>query len=130
MTLVHAYAADKASGILEPFEYELGALGPSEVDIAVESCGICHSDLSMMENAWEMTQYPFVPGHEIIGNVSAVGEHVSHISVGDRVGVGWDSGYCMTCDQCLEGHHNMCAIAEATIVGRHGGFADKVRARG
>lgn len=129
MTTVHAYAAHKANGELEPFEYKLGVINPSEVDIAVETCGICHSDLSMLENAWGMTQYPFVPGHEIIGKVSATGEHVSHISVGDRVGVGWHSGYCMMCDQCLDGHHNMCKSAAATIVGRHGGFADTVRAQ-
>ena len=129
MTLVHAYAANKTSGILESFEYELRALGPTDVDISVESCGICHSDLSMLNNDWGMTQYPFVPGHEVIGKVASIGEYVSHISVGDRVGLGWHAGYCMTCDQCLDGHHNMCADASATIVGRHGGFADTVRAQ-
>jgi uncharacterized zinc-type alcohol dehydrogenase-like protein len=129
MTTVHAYAANKANGALEPFEYELGAIGPSEVDIVVETCGICHSDLSMLQNAWGMTQYPFVPGHEVIGKVSAAGEHVSHVTVGDRVGLGWHAGYCMICDQCLSGDHNLCADASSTIVGRHGGFADTVRAQ-
>ncbi|MBC8283324.1 MAG: NAD(P)-dependent alcohol dehydrogenase [Nitrospinae bacterium] len=129
MTTVHAYAANKASGILEPFEYELGGIGSSDVDIAVESCGICHSDLSMLENAWGMTQYPFVPGHEVIGKVSAIGKDVSHIFVGDRVGLGWHAGYCMICDSCMNGDHNMCASAAGTIVGRHGGFADTVRAQ-
>jgi alcohol/geraniol dehydrogenase (NADP+) len=129
MSTVHAYAATKANGAFEPFEYELGAIGSSEVDIAVESCGICHSDLSMLENAWGMTQYPFVPGHEVIGKISSVGEHVSHVTVGDRVGLGWHAGYCMICDQCLGGDHNMCAGATGTIVGRHGGFSDVVRAQ-
>lgn len=129
MTTVHAYAANEADGELTPYEYELGDIGPDQVDIAVESCGICHSDLSMLENAWQLTQYPFVPGHEVIGTVSTVGDRVTHLEVGDRVGLGWHSGYCMTCDQCMEGHHNLCATAEGTIVGRHGGFADRVRAR-
>lgn len=129
MSTVHAYAATEANGIIKPFEYELGSIGPQEVDIAVESCGICHSDLSMLQDAWGMTQFPFVPGHEVIGTVFAVGEHVSHLTVGDRVGLGWHAGYCMTCDQCLAGHHNLCSKAEPTIVGRHGGFADKVRAQ-
>jgi uncharacterized zinc-type alcohol dehydrogenase-like protein len=129
MTTVHAYAATSANGLLEPFEYELGPIGLDEVDIEVDACGICHSDLSMLENAWGMSQYPFVPGHEVSGRVVAAGEHVSHIKVGDRVGLGWHAGYCMTCDQCLGGNHNMCSTAEATIVGRHGGFADRVRAR-
>ncbi len=129
MTIVHAYAASKVNGRLEPFEYELGAIGPSEVDIAVETCGICHSDLSMLGNDWGITQYPFVPGHEVIGKISSVGNHVTHIAVGDRVGLGWHAGYCMTCDQCLDGDHNMCKEAASTIVGRHGGFADTVRSQ-
>ncbi len=129
MTTVHAFAATVPDGPLQPFEYELGPIGPDQVDIAVESCGICHSDLSMLENAWGITQYPFVPGHEVSGKVVKVGDQVSHIGVGDRVGLGWHAGYCMTCDQCLGGHHNMCSTAEQTIVGRHGGFADLVRAQ-
>jgi alcohol/geraniol dehydrogenase (NADP+) len=129
MTTVHAYAATQPGGPLEPFTYELGPMGPDEVDIEVDSCGICHSDLSMLQNDWGMTQYPFVPGHEVSGRVSAAGEQVTHLKVGDHVGLGWHAGYCMTCDQCLGGHHNMCGSAAATIVGRHGGFADRVRAR-
>lgn len=129
MTTVHAYAATKAGGPLEPFEYELGSIGPFEVDIAVESCGICHSDLSMLDNEWQITAYPFVPGHEVSGRVAAAGEHVAHLQVGDRVGLGWHAGYCMHCANCMSGHHNMCAEAAGTIVGRHGGFADKVRAK-
>lgn len=129
MTTVHAYAATKAGGPLEPFEYELGPIGPFEVDIAVESCGICHSDLSMLDNEWQIAAYPFVPGHEVSGRVAAAGEHVSHLRVGDRVGLGWHAGYCMHCANCMSGHHNMCAEASSTIVGRHGGFGDKVRAQ-
>ncbi|MFP4389574.1 MAG: NAD(P)-dependent alcohol dehydrogenase [Desulfococcaceae bacterium] len=129
MTTVHAYAAAKAGGPLEPFEYELGPVGPFDVDINVESCGICHSDLSMMDNEWQMTSYPFVPGHEVSGRIAAVGEHVAHLQPGDRVGLGWHAGYCMACANCMSGHHNMCAEAAGTIVGRHGGFADKVRAQ-
>lgn len=129
MTIVHAYAATEANGELKPFDYELGAIAPTEVDIAVESCGVCHSDLSMLENEWGMTQYPFVPGHEVIGTIAAVGEHVTHLKEGDRVGLGWHASYCMTCSQCLSGDHNMCATAIGTIVGRHGGFADLVRAQ-
>lgn len=128
MTTVHAYAATQASGTLEPFDYELGPLGAQEVDIAVANSGICHSDLSMLENGWGMTQYPFVPGHEVIGTIAAVGEAVTHLQVGDHVGLGWHAGYCMTCTQCLSGDHNMCTTATGTIVGRHGGFADLVRA--
>ncbi len=128
MTTVHAFAATDKNGLFEPFEYELGDLAPGQVDIEVDSCGICHSDLSMLENEWALTTYPFVPGHEASGRIAAIGDGVTHLAVGDRVGLGWHSGYCMTCDQCMTGNHNRCATAEATIVGRHGGFADRVRA--
>ncbi len=127
MTTVRAYAAEAAGKELKPFGYELGPIGPFDVDVAVESCGICHSDLSMLQNDWGITTFPFVPGHEIIGTVSAVGEHVTHLAVGDHVGVGWHSAYCMVCEQCMNGDHNMCATATGVIVGRHGGFADTVR---
>jgi len=128
--IVNAYAASEKNGELKPFEFELGPLGPKDVDISVEHCGICHSDVSMLENAWEMTSYPFVPGHEVTGRVAAIGKEVTHVAEGDRVGLGWHAGYCMTCVQCLDGHHNMCPNAASTIVGRHGGFADRVRAQG
>ena len=71
---VKAYAVTKAKGDFEPFEFELGDIDPYEVDISVESCGICHSDLSMINNEWGFTAYPFVPGHEVAGTVAAVGE--------------------------------------------------------
>jgi uncharacterized zinc-type alcohol dehydrogenase-like protein len=128
MPTVHAYAATEKNGTLNQFEYELGSLSPHDVDIEVQNCGICHSDLSMLENDWQMTKYPFVPGHEVIGKISAVGDLVSHLKVGDQVGLGWHAGYCMNCPQCLSGNHNMCPDASSTIVGRHGGFADTVRA--
>ncbi|MEW4486506.1 NAD(P)-dependent alcohol dehydrogenase [Thalassoglobus sp. JC818] len=125
---VKAYAVSKAEGEFEPFEFELGEIDATQVDIDVESCGICHSDLSMVDNEWRMTRFPLVPGHEVVGRVKAVGDHVSHLKVGDRVGLGWHSGYCMVCDQCMSGNHNLCGKAQPTIAGRHGGFADTVRA--
>ncbi|MEM7010844.1 MAG: NAD(P)-dependent alcohol dehydrogenase [Verrucomicrobiota bacterium] len=129
MTTVHAFAATEANGSFKPFEYQLDEIGPDQVDIAVESCGICHSDLRMLENAWGIAQFPFVPGHEVIGKISAIGDQVTHLAVGDRVGLGWHSGYCMSCDQCVSGNHNLCTVGQGTIVGRHGGFADVVRAQ-
>ena len=126
---VQAYAATKAGGELQPFEYELGPLGPDQVDIEVMYCGICHSDLSMLNNDWRITTYPFVPGHEIVGRVKALGEQVGHLKVDQVVGVGWIAGSCRSCDQCVSGNHNFCRQTESTIVGRYGGFADVVRAQ-
>ena len=77
MTVVKAFAAMEAGGDFEPFEYELDPIGSEHVDIEVESCGICHSVLSMRDNDWQMTQYPFVGGHEVIGKVVSAGMSIS-----------------------------------------------------
>jgi uncharacterized zinc-type alcohol dehydrogenase-like protein len=126
--MFQAYAATRAGGEIGPFEYDPGPLGPYDVEIDVETCGICHSDLSMLKNEWAMTQYPFVGGHEVVGTVAQAGEAVISLQPGESVGLGWHAGYCLTCDQCLSGNHNLCGTAEQTIVGRHGGFGNKVRA--
>jgi uncharacterized zinc-type alcohol dehydrogenase-like protein len=125
---IKAYAAQKDGGILEPFEYDPGDLKVDEVEIDISSCGICHSDLSMLNNDWQMTQYPFVPGHEIVGKIASVGDRVTNLKVDQTVGLGWFSKSCMTCKECMSGNHNLCPTAEGVIVGRHGGFANKVRA--
>ena len=124
---IQAYAAHEPSGKLESFQYELGALKPDEVELDIEYCGICHSDLSMLKNEWGLTRYPFVPGHEIIGKVAAMGNMVNHLKVGQYVGLGWRARSCLVCDQCLSGHHNRCLKGEDVIIGRHGGYAGKVR---
>lgn len=127
MTTVKAFAAVEAGGELQEFEYDLPELKPDEVEIMVESCGICHSDLSMLNNDWNLTQYPFVGGHEVIGLVKNVGDQVPNLQVGDRVGLGWNSRSCMHCDQCIGGAHNLCPAIEGTITHHRGGFADRVR---
>ncbi len=128
MPTFHAYAADEAQAEFKPFEFDPGELLDDQVEIDVASCGICHSDLSMLDNEWGMTAYPFVGGHEATGTVAAVGGHVPNLVVGDTVGLGWFSRSCMHCVECLGGSHNRCVNApEQTIVHRHGGFADKVR---
>lgn len=127
MNTVHAYAATEPGGKLSPYSFELPALGKEDVEIKVHYCGICHSDLSMLYNHWGMTQYPFVPGHEIVGEVVKTGGNAKNVKVGDLVGLGWFSESCMSCDQCMSGSHHLCNTVGQTIVGRQGGFADKVR---
>jgi uncharacterized zinc-type alcohol dehydrogenase-like protein len=127
MTVVNAYAANEAGGKLNPFQYNLPDLGSDQVDIKVHYCGICHSDLSMLNNEWGMSTFPLVPGHEVIGEIVAVGKEVKNLKPKDLVGLGWSSASCMHCSQCMTGNHHMCQTAEGTIVGRHGGFADRVR---
>lgn len=126
--MINAYAASKAGGELKPFEYDPGPMGYHDVEIEIEHCGICHSDLSMLDNEWEIAEFPLVPGHEVVGTISAIGPGVSHLQSGQRVGLGWHASYCMSCLSCMSGDHNLCADAQGTIVSRHGGFADKVRA--
>lgn len=128
MSTIKALAATSAKAPLTPFEYEPGPLGDEQVEIAVTHCGICHSDLSMIDNEWGMSAYPFVGGHEVVGKITAIGSHARKLKVGDVVGLGWHSGSCMACPQCLGGDHNLCTTGEGTIVHRHGGFATRVRA--
>ena len=126
--MIKAYAALEQGGKLEAYEYDPGELAADQVEISVEHCGICHSDLSMLNNEWGMTSYPFVPGHEVVGKIVAVGSRVTSLTVGQTVGLGWHSGYCLKCSSCHSGDQNLCNEAQGTIIGRHGGFADKVRA--
>jgi uncharacterized zinc-type alcohol dehydrogenase-like protein len=125
--MIQAYAVQKAKGRLKRIEYDPGALGPDQVEIDVIACGLCHSDLSMIDNEWGDSEYPLVPGHEVVGTIAQAGANVKHLKPGDTVGLGWFSGSCLACHQCLSGNHNLCADVEQTIVGRHGGFADRVR---
>lgn len=125
--VVHAFAAPGPGQRLEPFTYKLGPLLPDEVEIAVEHCGICHSDLSMLDNEWGRSEYPLVAGHEVVGRIAAQGPQVKGLQEGQRVGLGWYARSCMVCAQCLSGDFHLCHNAQATIIGRHGGFAERVR---
>ena len=126
-TKFKAYAATAKGQALTPFEFDPGPPGAEQVEIKVSHCGVCHSDLSMLDNEWGMSTYPFVAGHEVVGTIVAAGDQVKRVKVGDRVGLGWFSSSCLHCQQCLAGDHNLCATAEQTMIGRFGGFADRVR---
>lgn len=124
---IRSYAAKEAGGKFEAFEYDAGELGSEQVEIKVSHCGICHSDLSMLNDDWGMTKFPFVGGHEIVGEIVDLGENTKGLKVGDKVGLGWNSATCGYCDNCISGFHINCPNLEGTIVERHGGFADRVR---
>jgi uncharacterized zinc-type alcohol dehydrogenase-like protein len=126
----HAYAAHAKKGALAPFVYEPSPLGPHDVEIRISHCGICHSDVHLVDGDWGVGTYPMVPGHEIVGTVAAVGAEVEHLQAGQRVGVGWQRGACLACDLCGAGEENLCAQNEATCVDHHGGFADRIRLDG
>ena len=125
---VKAFAAKSKKGKLEPFEYEPGPLGADEVEVKVSHCGVCHSDLGMIDDDWGFSRYPLVPGHEVVGTVAAVGTGVGdRLAVGTRVGVGWQCGSCGRCEWCGAGKEHLCAKNQGTIVGHHGGWAETVR---
>ena len=91
MSMIKSYAAKEAGGELEVYEYDPGELRPQDVEVQVDYCGICHSDLSMIDNEWGFSQYPLVAGHEVIGRVVALGSAAQDkgLQVGQRVGIGW-----------------------------------------
>ena len=128
MSQIQGLAAHAAGAELLPYRYDPGKIGLQEVEIGITHCGVCHSDLHLIANDWGISQYPFIPGHEVIGAVTAVGAEVKSLKVGQRVGLGWQSNSCGICEWCTQGLENLCLAAEGTCVHRHGGYADKVRA--
>ncbi|MBW2379632.1 MAG: NAD(P)-dependent alcohol dehydrogenase, partial [Deltaproteobacteria bacterium] len=127
---VDAYAAHEPGASLTSFDYEPDVLGPHDVEIEITHCGICHSDLHLIDNDWQSSAYPLVPGHEIVGTIAQRGALITHVDVGERVGVGWQCGSCLQCEWCERGDENLCASIAETCVGRPGGFADRIRVDG
>jgi uncharacterized zinc-type alcohol dehydrogenase-like protein len=105
---VKAYAAPAADKPFAPHLIERREPGPHDVEIAIEFCGVCHSDLHTARSEWPGTQYPCVPGHEIIGRITRVGAHVSKFKPGQRVGVGCMVDSCQHCSECDEGLEQYC----------------------
>ena len=126
-TKYRAWVAQAAKSPMESQTIDPGPLGVEDVDVAVEYCGLCHSDLSVLNNEWGISQYPAILGHEVIGTITAVGPNTKGLKVGQRVGVGWNSGCCMHCHQCMSGSHHLCPQVQPTIIGHRGGFASQIR---
>ena len=126
---IQAYAALGPGMPLQPFEYEPTPLQlePAQVEIAVSHCGICHTDLHLLNNDWGFTQYPMVPGHEIVGAITQLGRGVKSLREGQRVGVGWESGSCGECEYCVRGDENLCLEWKGTCTHGYGGFAGAIR---
>ncbi|QEK35974.1 NAD(P)-dependent alcohol dehydrogenase [Acinetobacter johnsonii] len=104
----HAYGAITATSPLEKLTIQRRAVGQHDIKIDIAYCGVCHSDIHQVRSEWEGTQYPCVPGHEIVGRVSEIGEHVSKFKIGDLVGVGCIVDSCRHCTDCEEGLENYC----------------------
>ena len=108
MIKTHGYAAQSATTPLAPFDYEHRSPGPKDVAIAIDFCGICHSDSHQARNEWGNALYPMVPGHEIVGTVKAVGAEVTKFKVGDTAAIGCMVDSCRTCASCKAGEEQYC----------------------
>ncbi|WP_247004712.1 alcohol dehydrogenase [Halosolutus gelatinilyticus] len=113
-----------AGDAFESVELPIPEPDPDEVRIAVEACGVCHSDVYVREGIYPGIEYPRIPGHEIAGRIDAVGDQVEEWSVDDRVGVGWHGGHCFTCDPCRRGDFQGCENGEITGLTFDGGYAE------
>ncbi len=123
---IQAMAALNAREELKPWTFDTSSLSADECIVKVEACGICHSDLHMIDNDWRIAKYPLVPGHEIVGEVIETGSGVKHLKPGQRVGVGWQRSACLVCEDCMSGNENLCSENHGVITHGHGGFADHV----
>ncbi|HSB56216.1 MAG TPA: NAD(P)-dependent alcohol dehydrogenase [Nitrosopumilaceae archaeon] len=134
MIQVQGYAAQKAKGSLSPFSFERRELRPQDVLIDISYCGICHTDIHQVGDEWGGSQFPMVPGHEITGIVSKVGEKVTRYKVGDRVGVGCFVDSCRRCQACQKNLEQYCLEGMITTYNgverdgtpTQGGYSDKI----
>lgn len=124
---IMGYAAKVLGQRLEPFQYAPPELKETDVRVFVTHCGVCHTDIHAIEDYYGITAFPFVPGHEIVGNVSEVGSAVTGLKEGDRVGIGWQGRSCGHCEWCLKGETQLCmAIEDTTVMVPYGGFSSSV----
>jgi len=124
---IHGLAVHAAGAQLVPYKYDPGDLKTNEVEVKISHCGVCQSDIHLIDNDWGFSKYPFIPGHEIVGTVAATGSKVKDLKIGDRVGIGWQADSCGICEWCRQGDEHLCANSQPTCVGRNGGYADSIR---
>ena len=124
---VSGYVAKSVGQSLEPFEYAAPELGEHDVRVSISHCGLCHTDIHAIDNYYGTTDYPFVPGHEIVGQVTEVGPAVTELIRGDRVGIGWQGRSCGKCEWCLKGEEQLCMdiVPSGTWV-PYGGFSTSI----
>jgi uncharacterized zinc-type alcohol dehydrogenase-like protein len=122
------YAAKHAFSDLKPFEFERESARDDEIVVDVLYCGVCHSDIHQAKNEWANTNYPCVPGHEIVGRVREVGAAVTRHRVGDMVGVGCMIDSCRQCEPCLSGDENYCGGANSWLATYNGPMVPAAKA--
>ena len=120
---MRAVQVSRRGGPLELVERDIPQAGAGEVRIKVSACGVCRTDLHVVDAELPNIRYPIIPGHEIVGRVDLVGENVTAHRLGDRVGIPWLGYTCGTCRFCREGMENLCDRPLFTGYTRDGGFA-------
>lgn len=127
LSVVPAYAA-KALGLpLELMPHESVAVGDRDVRVSITHCGVCHTDIQAIDDYYDITEFPFYPGHEIAGTVSAVGRLVTDLKAGDRVGIGWQGRLCGECEWCRRGEEQLCRrIVHDATWPPYGGFSTSI----
>ncbi len=124
---IDGFAAMAVKQQLEPFSYEAPKLNDHDVRVAITHCGVCHTDIHAIDDYYDISTYPFVPGHEIVGKMIEAGSHVTELRVGDRVGVGWQGRSCGECEWCLMGEEQLCRkIVSSATWTPYGGFSSSV----
>lgn len=136
MNPTNAYAAQNQTAPLTPFNFNRRETGPHDVQIEILYCGVCHSDVHQVRNEWGGGSiYPMVPGHEIVGRITKVGEHVTKFKVGDLAGVGCFVDSCRTCSSCIAGEEQYCengmtgtynAYERGTKTPTYGGYSTQI----
>jgi uncharacterized zinc-type alcohol dehydrogenase-like protein len=124
---VRAYAAKAPGEPLQPFAYESPGLGEHDLRVSITHCGLCYTDVLGIDDYYEISTYPFVPGHEIVGFVSETGPAAVEFKEGDRVGIGWQGRACWQCEYCRRGDEHLCVDLENAATWKpYGGFATSV----
>jgi alcohol dehydrogenase (NADP+) len=134
MIAAKGYAAQKAKLPLEPFKFERREVGPHDVQIEIQYCGVCHSDIHQVRDEWGGSIFPMVPGHEIVGKITKVGNQVTKFKVGETAGIGCFVDSCRHCPSCLAGLEQYCDVGMvATYNGRdkegnptYGGYSNQI----
>src|SRR5258707_1560227 len=124
MSTMRVAQVTSKSGPFEIVERQMPEPGPGSVRIKVQACGICHSDSLTKEGTYPGVQYPRVPGHEVAGVIDAIGAGVAGWKPGQRVGVGWNGGYCGHCEHCRRGDFFACVTGQVTGITYDGGYAE------
>ncbi|SEW51797.1 NAD(P)-dependent alcohol dehydrogenase [Chitinophaga arvensicola] len=134
MIQTKGYAAQSPESDLAPWQFERRTPGPHDVQISIAYCGVCHTDLHQIRNHWFEGIFPMVPGHEIVGHITAVGSHVKKFKVGDRAGVGVMVDSCQHCEDCNNGQEQFCQVSPVQTYNNkgidgqptYGGYSDTI----